>query len=442
MQTLTFQCGHCSKLMAVDTGHLGQQVRCPHCQQVVIAPAQPAPTSALPESAAQEDPLATNPAASSPFASAEDAPAGAKPQAEGLEPTSEPAAPPVSPSDPFSHLRDSPSAAAPRRNGPAELPSWMNDFDTPADEDAQSASSTPGIQNATLERTAGTPAPVVTPPTDVSVPWEAEAVPRNAPPRARRPKLGLALFISLVFLPLMLYAILATILAVKFYLERGAGGDNSDPRQFLPDVDGEHPGFKHPKQSILIPERFYSDPLPQSQCVALGQTLAIGDLEVQPVRIEWKKVQVRVGAHKPEDTTDPALVLHLRLRNTSDAVAFYPLDRYFNREYVKGEGQKPLTMVEAGVERYYGGPAHWGTILETVVGDNSDLSLDPGEEAEYFVCTNGNSGRTQYLRKHAGPFLWRVQLRRGLVRYRDKDLSATAIVGIEFTDQDIASAEH
>jgi hypothetical protein len=28
-----------------------------------------------------------------------------------------------------------------------------------------------------------------------------------------------------------------------------------------------------------------------------------------------------------------------------------------------------------------------------------------------------------------------------LVHYRDKDLSATAIVGVEFTDQDIARAE-
>ena len=32
MQTVQFQCGHCNKLMAVGVEHLGQQVRCPHCQ--------------------------------------------------------------------------------------------------------------------------------------------------------------------------------------------------------------------------------------------------------------------------------------------------------------------------------------------------------------------------------------------------------------------------
>jgi phage FluMu protein Com len=441
MQTLTFQCGHCSKLMAVDTGHLGQQVRCPHCQQVVIAPAQPAPTSALPESARQEDPLAANPAASSPFVVAEDAPAGAKPETAGLEPPSEPATPPVSPNDPFGHLRDPRSESAPTTSDPAALPSWMADFEAPADEHAQAATTTPATQNTAIERTAGTPSPAVTPPPDGSAPWDAGPVPRIALPRARRSTMGFALFISLVFLPLMLYAILATILAVKFYLERGVGGDNSDPRQFLPDVEGEHPGFKHPKQSVLIPERFYTDPLPKSQRVAIGQTLTMGDLEIQPLRLEWRKVQVRVGAHKPDETTYPALVLHLRLRNTSEAITFYPLDRYFNREYVKGEGQKPLTLIEAGTERYYGGPAHWGTESQTVVGDNSDKPLDPGEEGEYFVCTNGYSDRTQFLHKLTGPFLWRVQLRRGLVHYRDKDLSATAIVGVEFTDQDIARAE-
>src|SRR5262249_39424642 len=39
METVNFQCGHCGKLMGVNTAFLGQQVHCPHCQQVVVAPA-------------------------------------------------------------------------------------------------------------------------------------------------------------------------------------------------------------------------------------------------------------------------------------------------------------------------------------------------------------------------------------------------------------------
>jgi len=37
MQTVQFQCGKCRGLMAVVIDHLGRQVRCPHCQAVVVA---------------------------------------------------------------------------------------------------------------------------------------------------------------------------------------------------------------------------------------------------------------------------------------------------------------------------------------------------------------------------------------------------------------------
>ena len=55
MQTVNFQCGHCGKLMAVGRENLGQQVRCPHCQQVVLAPSSEAPAPE-PEPAAEEAP--------------------------------------------------------------------------------------------------------------------------------------------------------------------------------------------------------------------------------------------------------------------------------------------------------------------------------------------------------------------------------------------------
>src|SRR6476646_5898392 len=47
METVNFQCGHCSQVLAVSKEHLGQQVRCPHCQQVVVAPL-PSPPSVPP----------------------------------------------------------------------------------------------------------------------------------------------------------------------------------------------------------------------------------------------------------------------------------------------------------------------------------------------------------------------------------------------------------
>src|SRR5438105_13368905 len=58
MQTMNFQCGRCGNLMAVSTDFLGQQVRCPHCQQVVLAPPPSAPAPAAQATA----PTGPNPA--------------------------------------------------------------------------------------------------------------------------------------------------------------------------------------------------------------------------------------------------------------------------------------------------------------------------------------------------------------------------------------------
>src|SRR5207253_1607577 len=44
MRTVNFHCGHCGNLMAVEEKVLGQQVCCPHCQQIVLAVA-PSPSA-------------------------------------------------------------------------------------------------------------------------------------------------------------------------------------------------------------------------------------------------------------------------------------------------------------------------------------------------------------------------------------------------------------
>jgi hypothetical protein len=431
METLTFQCGHCNRLMAVGGGFLGKEVRCPHCQQVVVAPTQPAPTSPLPDWVGDVDPLAANPPAESPFAVAPDAPTGTKPAATATEPPPEPVAPPPVPDDPFGHLNDPQAALGP----PPPAPSFSA-FEAAVDDLTPAAPAAvldlPALEAA--PRASNIPQMDAAPPPDVTAPWAADksesADSAVGAPRPRRPGTGLVMFISLVFLPLLLYAVLVTILAVQFYRQRGTVAP--DPRLLLPDEKGDHPGVERLRESM------YTDPLPRSLCVALGQTLNVGDLEIQPLRVEARKVRVRVGGNKPEEALYPSLVLHLRLHNTSPQVSFYPLDAYFNRQWSKGMGAKPLTAVEAGSARYYGGSARWGgRDRESVEGDNLDTPLRPGEVGEFFICTNGYEDDAGKLLKYTGPLLWRVQLRRGPVRYQDKDLSATAVVGVEFTDKDV-----
>jgi hypothetical protein len=59
-----------------------------------------------------------------------------------------------------------------------------------------------------------------------------------------------------------------------------------------------------------------------------------------------------------------------------------------------------------------------------------------------FVCTDPADHAVQELARYKGPLVWRIQLRRGLVKWRtargnDREDSATAVVGVEFDAGDV-----
>jgi hypothetical protein len=45
------------------------------------------------------------------------------------------------------------------------------------------------------------------------------------------------------------------------------------------------------------------------------------------------------------------------------------------------------------------------------------------------------------IRGARDPMLWRVQVRRGTVEYRGKDVPVTAIIGVEFRASDVKNPE-
>jgi hypothetical protein len=256
---------------------------------------------------------------------------------------------------------------------------------------------------------------------------------------------------GLVVVPLFLYAVLATI--AVFLLWDRLQKAPPHPLEMFPDVEGDTPGVQKNGRKAsqfkgqLAPEavkRLADTPLPAHLRVALGGTLRVGELEVTPLWVERMVVRVFVeGSARPEPCPHESLVLRLHLRNVSAASTFTPLDNYFDRNWSKGRGAPPLTFLEVGSRRFYGGPAEWsprGTGANVrrqwVEGrqDFDDQGLGPGDETDAFVCTDGGDSRViEEVERTRGKLLWRVELRRGLVQVGGREVPAATVIGVEFS---------
>jgi len=480
MQTVQFQCGCCGNLMAVGVEYLGQQVRCPHCQQVVIAPATT--TSAPLEltepprmPASNGDPYADSPfqslAQSEDIFDQPDEPTdplfgSEEPLLELPKPVelpemhllpadnnheAEPAAfkEPSEPIPPLEldtlHLPASLESVE-----PASMPIEVNGVSESAPPSISEPSSTPDLMPVWVDHppTSESPAPA-----EAQTAAAAEAI-------AQKPRLvassGTGLFLPLVFLPVLLYAVLATFFAAYLYYRL-----QTQPSVFdqLPDIEGDSPGVRRSK-ALRFDKRFATQPLAAHLIVPLGETIRVGAIQVTPLRVERRKIALLASESNPRPEPSPydALVLHLKLRNVAEDYAFTPLDNYFDRRWdPKEPSNPPLTLLEVGKTIFFGGPAEWAPLnrgrndrsrREWIEGRKNvdSKGLQPGEETETIVCTDAWNPETAKVlfgqdeqgktigKPYSGSLLWRVQLRRGLITYRGRTLSATAVVGVSFTD--------
>ena len=461
MQTVNFQCGACNNLMAVSAEFLGQQVRCPHCQAVVVAPAaagQPVPARA-------PDPTDTIPYPPRPANEQEDIFAPPEPtddlfgRQEGPHVELPPPAPaPQAPtltldgaaahgaSEPFGSTMtfagSQPAAPAPAND--ATLPSWMDQGAAPAP--------APHAQESPFHQ-----APAST---------DSHAAPHEETfaPTIRKPRDGGGLFIGLVFIPLVSYSILTTIAIIVLLVRlQQAAPPPPNPLETLPALDPNDPTkgthlLKDPRQSEVIQNldvKMATGPVPDHQTVRLGGKLQVGDLEIEPQKIVRDTVAVRVQGYNPEPCQYPSLVLHLKLRNISSNTVFQPMDSVFDRRWKQSNAKSntpPLTMLElvssAGGSRFlFGGPADFhrvpltpqsgGDLPQWVEGNHYTEVLKPGEEMDTFVCTDGDDKTTtEAVDNHHGKLLWRVHLRRGIVPYNGRLVPVSTVVGVEFTDED------
>jgi hypothetical protein len=209
---------------------------------------------------------------------------------------------------------------------------------------------------------------------------------RQAARRAKRE----SLFTTYLIIILIPYAIFATCVAAYFYWRMMS---MPHPMEYLRDT-GENPPAKRGTGSVqetISPETN----LPPRLQVALGGQLRVGDLEIQPQKVERRKITIGSENSRvlPQVTANDALVLTLRLRNASSDVFFTPTDPLFDRQW-KGEfgSNRPYTLLEIGSNRYFGGPIKWRPRTnhgqfrgedprEFVKGQEHDNQLlKPGEE--------------------------------------------------------------
>jgi hypothetical protein len=469
MQTVTFKCPHCNKLMGVGAAFLGQQVRCPHCRNVLMAPAAapppapaappPAPSSPLPDLFTPGVPQQEQESIFGPPPVDEDLFGGSPaPRLEIPPQPTLPQAPRPLPVEPT-------AAVPPRPPEPAPLPPPGAIFGPPQGEATltyvpQEGLTTPdaGVHVNELVDQGAAPQQEL-PPTlaEAGLPDgdEVERVFTAAPPRPslqRKPGGG-GWVLAVIIVPLVSYSIGITILFLMLYLQPKP----RDPLEGIPDTGNVNPGAKKARPTSIKWGTQPLLPLPDKLKVRLGETLVVGDLAVKPRKVELRPVSI---SRRPDPNIyplgkDPLLVLYLELQNVSRDVEFYPLDPFFDREWtLLVDENMPFTYLVKGNKHFAGGPAKLSVSArdpiredlwlvgteenpEEKLSQQADQELKPGQKMETFVCTAPHHHIDQELDGYEGPLLYRVQLRRGLVAVKGEDVSATCVVGVVFTGKDV-----
>ena len=238
-----------------------------------------------------------------------------------------------------------------------------------------------------------------------------------------------------------------TIMAIMYYVKY-SNAVSEHPLEQIPDLLGEfqQKQSKGTPQTRNVPLPPPDQDLPAKLTTTLGKPLRIGDIEVTPLSIEYRPwtafTKVKNRPEPKKVAIKDTLVLHVRLRNVSSDLTFYPTDPYFDRN-PKGPNDKPYDLVDVGGRKYFGGLIEY--VTETGNTERTwlrgqeadDKPLGPGESRETVLLTRPRDGVFDAVRKANAPAVWRVQVRRGLVPYHGTEVPASAVVGVAFTAADV-----
>jgi hypothetical protein len=246
------------------------------------------------------------------------------------------------------------------------------------------------------------------------------------------------------------YAAVMTLVAIYgLFFKSGEKLDPGHPLSTIPDSFGEFDPVSRKKVSQY---KFPVDgKLPETQVAGLGGKIEIGQLAIEPVKIESRKLNVIIenSREKKTDTSlarrGESLVMQLRITNTSNEFPIFPMDPALTRK-ARVDDEKPATRLIVGNQTFYGGAIVWPfpsnlTRRYEEQQEKDNIPLKPGETREYVVFTDSEQKILKAVKDSNDPLLWRVQVRRGLIEFKGKDVPVTAIIGVEFKAVDVKSQE-
>ncbi len=251
------------------------------------------------------------------------------------------------------------------------------------------------------------------------------------------------------------YAVLATLLAIYGLFIRSCERlDPGHPLSTVPDLFGE---FSPSKRKEVALYKFAVDgELPEQQKTKVkdGNKIAVGQLEIEAVKVEMRKLNIetkfKTGNTEPNTTSNPALVLTLNIKNASGK-PIYPMDPAFTRKANPGSKDNPITRLVVNKKDngfFAGGAIDWplptnGQVMKKYEKEQERdwEALKPGESRPYVVFTDTRLDILKAVRLAKEPLLWRVEVRRAPVELRGKEVPVTAVIGVEFKQSDILGWE-
>lgn len=282
--------------------------------------------------------------------------------------------------------------------------STLSESDEPVD---LSPSTTPEMS---LAPDAASPSPAKTP---AAVQAEEEA-----PPAKQTPPLVKFLFT---------WASIMTLLVI-WLLKNWP--EEPSPLDTLPDD-----GIKTSKNIISPLERLSSREL-----FRLGESKRVGDLEITPVAVEFRPIELIDESRR--DRTDPVLVLRLKLKNVSERHAFHPTDPvyYYPDRRNKLQGHKQFNR--RGYTYTFVHPEgkfdklifcfNLGYDIGMYFEGQTFPRLEPGQSAEVVVVSEEVD-----LKDLSNAMVWRVKLRKGKT---SGGKGVATVIGVQFQKNEIQTS--